>query len=354
MRYALVLMVLTLPLRAFANDDPKTYQEFKAKYHAKTYGAGAKGDAERKKIFDIHLRQIKELNAANKAAGGDEVFGVTEAMDQTRAEFAKEHKGYRKPSAADIKKTIGEWGTVPAPEQAAEAIPDSVDWRSHASVVGPIKNQGHCGSCWAFSIVNEIESMNGMTDPSRPILSTQQVVSCDPYDYGCDGGNQATAIRYIRRAGLQTAAQYPYVSGQYGVTGRCGYAAAQAKQYMSGATYAVAPCQANSSCAGQAKYTETLKALLATNGPMSVCGNASNWNYYRGGVVTEAACPSGNAYTDHCFQLVGYDAKPKDGGAPYWLIRNQWGSAWGEQGYIRMKMGENACGILSSPVYIQP
>jgi len=164
-------------------------------------------------------------------------------------------------------------------------------------------------------------------------LGPQQIVDCDNSDGGCDGGDPPTAYEYVIGAGGQeTEAAYPYK----GVDGSCKFNAAKVESKISTWKYATT------------EYDEvTLKQNVATVGPLSICVDAANWQYYTGGVMGAWQCSWVNEL-DHCVQAVGYDMTAS---TPYWLVRNSWGASWGEEGYIRLAYGDNTCGLTNEATY---
>jgi len=210
------------------------------------------------------------------------------------------------------------------------APPAKFDWRP-SGVVTPVKDQAQCGSCWAFSVTENIESVwmikqNIKVADFKP-LAPQQIVDCDTSDEGCNGGFPATAYQYIESAGgLETEAAYPYK----GVDGSCAFNKADVESTISNFKYATT------------KGDETtLKTNLATVSPLSICVDAANWQDYSSGVMGAWEC-CWFCQLDHCVQLVGYDTTAS---TPFYIVRNSWASDWGEQGFIRLAMGDNACGL---------
>merc|ERR1719198_1684916 len=116
-----------------------------------------------------------------------------------------------------------------------------MDWRKKGAV-SAVKDQGQCGSCWAFSATEEIESQIFMITGKLPKLSTQQIISCDKTDDGCDGGNTETAYTYVQKAGgIDASSDYPDKSHRTGRTGKCSWDKQTVAQ-VSGYTYATKPC----------------------------------------------------------------------------------------------------------------
>jgi len=183
-----------------------------------------------------------------------------------------------------------------------------------------------------------------------PVLSTQQIISCDQTDYGCNGGDPASALQYIEQAGgLDVASDYTDTSHATGSTGKCKWDK-QVAAKVTGWRYAIPLCDSGD-CSNQNEHK--LAAALAKNGPLSICVNAQYWDSYESGVFNcgkhNQKC-SGAAYDlDHCVQLVGYDMS---GSSPYWKVRNSWGTSWGEDGFIRLPFGKNACGVADEAYII--
>jgi len=234
-------------------------------------------------------------------------------------------------------------------EEDIRSAPQAWDW-SAKGATSEVKNQGSCGSCWAFSTTEGVESAIFMQTGQMPVLSTQQIISCDETDGGCNGGDPATALKYIEQAGgLDTAADYEDTSHSSGSTGSCKWDK-QTAATVTGWRYAIPLCDSGK-CENQSE--DALAAALAKNGPLSICVNAAHWDFYRGGVfscgIFDWKCSGHASALDHCVQLVGYD---KSGSSPYWKVRNSWGTSWGENGFIRLPYGKNACGVADEAYII--
>jgi len=229
-------------------------------------------------------------------------------------------------------------------DEMRSAAPASLDWTTQGATT-PVKDQGQCGSCWAYSATEGIESGLFMATKNLIQLAEQQIVSCDKTDGGCNGGDLPSAFDYVESAGgIDLQSDYPDTSGTTEQTGSCKWNGQKAA-VVTGYKYAVSPCDGGS-CSGQDE--NGLMASLAANGPLSVCVNAQSWNGYYGGVMD--GCSGAYSDLDHCVQLVGYD---NSGSQPYWKVRNSWGTSWGENGYIRLAMGSNNCGIADEAMYVQ-
>jgi len=193
-----------------------------------------------------------------------------------------------------------------------------------------VKDQGYCGSCWAFSATEQIESdaiRVGLLTTSDT-LSPEQIVQCDSVDDGCNGGNTATAFEYVRTAGgIESEAQYPYTS-YYDVTGTCNsnstnYRVTVDEYYMI------------------SDESDMISHIFST-GPISICLDASTWSSYVSGIITTCGME-----VDHCVQAVGMNLAED-----YWIVRNSWGTEWGNEGYIFLESGSNMCNIAYDPKYV--
>lgn len=291
------------------------FSEFQTKYD-KSYSETE--FTKRIGIFADNLIRVEQQNKDHIAIGGEAVFGVTKFMDLTLEEFRSMYLTAKPNNIPDADRV--------SPKHKGP-FADTLDWRNKNAVTA-VKDQGQCGSCWAFSAVDAIESyafLNGSYDLIE--LSAQQVNACDKTDGGCNGGNTETAYEYVHKAGgLETEADYPYTSGG-GKTGQCKFNAGKVKVKISGYV-------------GVKKGEDNLGPAL-NSGPVSVCVAAEAFQTYNKGILKR--CPGG---IDHCVQAIGYDNSDK-----YWLVRNSWGTSWGEKGLIRLEQGKNICKIGNDITY---
>jgi C1A family cysteine protease len=269
-------------------------------------------------IFAQNLERVNEMNKEHILLGGEAVFGVTKFSDLSPAEFKAMYLTYEPSNATQARVNV-ELDGAPA---------TVVDWRTKGAVTD-VKDQGQCGSCWAFSATEAIESYSFLNDGKLVSLSPQQITSCDKTDGGCNGGNTETAYGYVHKAGgIETSTDYPYTSGG-GSTGICKFDSSKIAVKITGYK-------------SVARGETNLKAAL-NNGPVSVCLAAEAFQSYRSGILR--SCPGS---VDHCVQAIGYD----DANAPaYWSVRNSWGKSWGEQGFIRIASGTDLCKISDDVTY---
>jgi len=265
-------------------------------------------------IFSANVDLIQQLNE-NSETGA--IFALNKFADLTPAEFQSYYNGYV-PSGKTEDIEILELPEVDAPA--------TFDWISKGKVT-PVKNQEQCGSCWAFSATENIESVwmiaKGLTPTNFQPLAPQQIVDCDKSDGGCNGGNPPTAYEYVIKAGGQdTETSYPY------------HAKNQACQFK--------PADVEAKITSYKRITGEANMLdaTATVSPLSICVDAAQWQFYKSGVMTSAQC--GGTSLDHCVQIVGYDTSVNP---PYWEVRNSWGTDWGMAGFIRLEYGHNTCGL---------
>lgn len=315
------------------------WENYKHKFN-KSYSA--KEDSRRKEIFTRNLANINQMNQEHGNS-----FGLTRFTDMDAKEF-KQYLTYQKSGMHS--QALKHHKPHPKPTVTPSPVVqvDSFDWRTKGAV-SPVKNQGQCGSCWAFSVAETLESGSFLKTGKMPLLSPQQMVDCDNQDYGCQGGEPSIAYEYVMKNGLESEASYPYTSS-YGQEGYCQYNSSQVAAKISGYHYAVSECSSYD-CSTQATLEPELKTALQEKGPLSVCLNASAWQNYTGGILTSNAC-GGNSESDldHCVQLVGFN-KDSNGNA-YWILRNQWGTDWGDNGYIYLEMGKNTCGMVDEATYV--
>jgi len=282
---------------------------------------------------------IRMIRGSGKCGLNTDVTTATGVTTQlVEAEAPREYaKGFvRQPRNGAVK-------VATITDDMRAAAPAAWDWTTKGAT-SPVKDQGSCGSCWAFSATEGIESAVYMQHNVMPILSTQQIISCDPNDGKCNGGDLPTAFDYVESdGGIDTDSNYPDTSHRFGIGGSCKSHAHNVK--VTDYAYAVPPCEGGS-CSSQDE--DGLKAALYKNGPLSVCVNANDWNSYNGGVYP-SGCSGAYNTLDHCVQLVGYDTTAS---TPYWIVKNSWGSSWAEAGHVWLPMGENSCGIADEAMFV--
>lgn len=272
--------------------------------------------AKRLGVFAENMERVAKMNAEHVLINGEAVFGVTKFSDLTPEEFKATYLTYRPSNRTrNVKDPV-----IEGP------IANDIDWVSKGAVT-PVKDQGRCGSCWAFSATAAIESYAKLSGKyGLEVLSAQQINSCDKRDGGCNGGNTETAYEYVKGAGgIERNSDYPYTSGG-GSTGSCKFQSSKIAVTISGY---------HSVSRGESALKNALN-----EGPASLCLAASSWQSYRGGILSRC-----DNQVDHCVQGTGYS------GSSYWRIRNSWGTRWGESGFIRLAQGSDLCKVSDDTTY---
>jgi len=199
--------------------------------------------------------------------------------------------------------------------------PANVDWRTSGKV-SAIKDQGQCGSCWAFSTTGSLESAAAIFGTGLGDYSEQQLVDCSSSygNMGCNGGLMDYAFEYVIAKGITAESKYPYRAVDQ-------------------------TCKTQGGSFKISKYTDvasgncnSLKTAVAQQ-PVAIGVDAEEWQFYSGGVFNNCG-----TQLDHGVLAVGYQ------GSSYWIVKNSWGESWGEDGYIRLSSG-NTCGICNTASY---
>jgi cathepsin L len=282
----------------------------------KTYGTKEEYNF-RLGVFAERLSQIDEHNSQE---GRTSTMGVNKFSDWTQEEI-KKMNGLKAP-AFDYSK---------ATKIDDSMLPDAVDWRKQGAVT-PVKDQGHCGSCWSFSTTGSMEGAHFIKTGNLVSLSEKNLVDCSHLNFGCGGGNIDTAFLYAMVHPLELESDYPYrpESGLF----ECKYKKAMGKVKVSSISLVAPAC------------SEQLKAHIA-KGPVSVGIEADQpvFHQYTGGIITSSSCGSA---VDHAVLAIGYG---KENGQEYYIVKNSWGADWGENGYVRIGVanGLGICGIQSQP-----
>ncbi|KAH8307466.1 hypothetical protein KR044_012866 [Drosophila immigrans] len=278
------------------------------------------------RIFQANTQLMDRHN--ERYAAGEETFemGVNQFSDLLPQEFETLML-----SSHNLNHTDEEDDDYLVYDPAANLqIPESVDWRTKGAVTA-VKNQGRCGSCWAFAAVATLESQQFLKTGKLIELSEQNLLDCSKANHGCHGGRASEALKYIKHNhGIDTAASYPYKAK----TGHCHYKSS----HTGAAVRNIVSVKPRSEAA--------LAAAVATKGPVAVSVDATHMHHYKRGVLRKT-CHKGS---NHAVTVVGYGSDSRLGA--FWLVKNSWGRHYGEQGYVRMARNHhNMCHIASRGIY---
>ncbi|KAL7873640.1 hypothetical protein AOLI_G00127110 [Acnodon oligacanthus] len=331
-RMRVLLIVTTFVVMTGAASASLMDQEFhtwKLKY-SKSYGS-VEEESRRKMIWLDNLKLVQEHNLLADQGLKSYRLGMNHFADMDNQEFQARYSG-----------CLGSFNMTKAPTETADVrriggadVPNSVDWRSMGCVT-PVENQGLCNSCWAFSAAGALEAQMFRKTGKLVSLSKQQQVDCSKGfgNKGCKGGLPHSSFEYIMsNKGLEATSTYPYKAKD----GMCQFNSQNAVATCRNFTFLYSGDEKN------------LRNAVAIIGPISAAMDSTrpSFQLYASGVYDEPNCSTN---VDHAILIVGYgtDANKKD----YWLVKNSWGTEWGDRGYIKMSRNKrNQCGIATYAVY---
>ncbi|XP_055628168.1 uncharacterized protein LOC129769737 isoform X2 [Toxorhynchites rutilus septentrionalis] len=298
------------------------FEKFKLK-HNRTYQSTLEHEM-RFRIFKNNLFKIEQLT---KYEQGTAKYGITHFADMTTTEY-RHRTGLVVRREEDL-------NHIPNPIAKIDEhmeIPEAFDWRD-LGAVSPVKNQGSCGSCWAFSVVGNIEGLHQIKTKKLEEYSEQELLDCDTVDKACQGGEMDDAYKAIERiGGLELENDYPYLAKKQKT---CHFNNTLAHVRVKGAV-------------DLPKNEIAIAKFLVANGPVSIGLNANAMQFYRGGISHPWRVLCSKKSLDHGVLIVGYGVKQYpmfNKTLPYWIVKNSWGPKWGEQGYYRVYRGDNTCGV---------
>jgi cathepsin L len=278
----------------------------------------------REAIFNSNLIKVLEHN--NKQPAPAWKRGVNHLSDRAPEEL-KAMRGYRRTNKQTLRSKKG-FPLLHTPSRNG-SLPSFVDWRT-TGAISAIKDQGQCGSCWAFASAETVESFWFLKSGKIMDLSPQQIASCTEIPAqcygqgtgGCEGSSQEVAFSaIITNGGIVSEWVYPYQTWS---------GTDQACRFASNKTLNPVVQLSNYSIVESNSY-DALMDAVANQGPVTISVDASSWSDYESGIYD--GCNQTNPSIDHAVQLVGYGT---ENGAPYWIVRNSWTPQWGENGYIRL------------------
>jgi len=282
------------------------------------------------KTFINDPQHIESLNKVNRE-NSTWVAGVNPVFDGMTLEDARVLFGT---ALSHISEHMGEC----LPESAYDSnavVPAEFDARARwPGLIHPIRDQQQCGSCWAFSAAEVLGDRVAIASgKASPVLSPEDMVSCDGGDMGCSGGRLPDAWSYLSSTGIVSDACFPYTAGG-------GTAPACSKKCVDGESWSSSKVKASSAYA--INGVDHMQQELMTKGPVQVAFTVySSFMSYKSGVYQKhwyEFLPEGG----HAVKIVGWGT---ENAVDYWLVANSWGPAWGLDGHFKIKRGSDACGI---------
>jgi cathepsin L len=315
--FAIVLVgTSAIPLQSITRDDEDLWQRFKLTFKKSYYDDN--DEMYRKAVFLHNNRMIVRHNTEESTGRHTYKLAMNEFGDLTFEEFHFMYTGYRRPMLLRAK------GYVDLSEEVADV---AVDWQVMGAVT-PVKNQGQCGSCWAFSTTGAVEGAWFISNKTLISMSEQELMDCskDLGNDSCEGGLMDYAFEYILHHGICSESSYPYKMADRKSCDSCS-PVAQISSYT------------------DINQTDADLAKAVTRQPVSVAIEADEeaFQFYSSGVLT-GDC---GTQLDHGVLAVGYGEL---NGTQYWKVKNSWGAGWGQGGYILIQRGKaqegGQCGIL--------
>ncbi|KAF8411033.1 hypothetical protein HHK36_003572 [Tetracentron sinense] len=311
--------------RSLAMDEASTSMSERHEQWMSRYGRIYDDAYEKERRFKIFKDNVEFIESFN----GTYKLSINEFTDQTNEEFMASRTGYRMISSSSQQSSSASFRY-----ENVNDVPSSKDWTQEGAVT-PIKHQGQCGCCWAFSAVAAMEGITKISTSNLIPLSEQELLDCNTENQlGCGGGFMDIAFQFIQQnGGLTSEANYPYQGMQSSCNPNTNHVA-----QITG--YEEVP----------ANSEEALLKAVA-NQPVSVAidANGTPFHSYSSGVFTGDCGTNLN----HAVTVVGYGTT--DDGTKYWLVKNSWGTTWGEGGFMRIQRGveaaEGLCGIAMKASY---
>jgi KDEL-tailed cysteine endopeptidase len=278
--------------------------------------------------FEIFRENVRTIVLHNLDSNQNFTMGINQFTDLTSGEFKEMY-------ASGLKTEVGSYGCKSFSSSASNA-PASVDWRNEHAVTS-VKDQGQCGSCWTFSATGAIEGAWAISTGQLIDLSEQEMVDCATGisygSHGCNGGQMEGAFKFVIANGQCSLASYPYTAKD----GSCQKCTAVAQI---------------TSCSDVKPNDQiSLKAAVSQQ-PVAVAIEADTryFQSYSSGILTSTSCGTS---LDHGVLVVGYG---EENGQKYWLVKNSWGTSWGDKGYVKIARSESTndagiCGIAMDPSF---
>jgi len=312
-RMKVLFAVACLVATVFAGLPRLSEEEYSSEFEkfVRDFGKVYNTEAERGFRYIIFKDNMDKIRAHNADETQTYTMALNDFADLTLHEF-RAFLGYRAgPKTGDSVYKAN----------STEVFPTSLNWITKGAVTD-VKNQGQCGSCWAFSTCAGVEGLVAVSGKGLQSLAPQELVDCDHVDDGCNGGLMDNGFNFIQSNGICSWNAYPY-------TARDG-------------TCKKSSCSSVASIGGHTDVGQSENDLQSAlqHQPISIAVDAEPWQFYSGGIFSQQC----GQQLDHGVLLAGYN----DAGSAYWLVKNSWGQSWGENGYIRLEKGNNECGLQNA------
>lgn len=288
---------------------------------------------ELEKRFQIFRNNLYDIIRHNLDNNQTFTMDINQFTDLTSEEFKKLY-------LTNLNSDNRNYGCEIFSTNSSKNTPDSIDWREKGAVTS-VKDQGQCGSCWTFSSTGSAEGALAIATGKLINLSEEQLVDCAKGilygSNGCSGGSMEGADKYLIKYGQCSDSEYPYTSGN-GVSGPC---------------KSCNPVAKFTSCSNVKQNDQISLKVAVSRQPISVAIEADTryFQSYSTGVLTSIDC---GTELDHGVLIVGYG---EENNIAYWLVKNSWGTTWGESGYVKILRSDSnndpgICGIAMDPSFI--
>ncbi|CAH8295275.1 unnamed protein product [Eruca vesicaria subsp. sativa] len=305
------------------------HEQWMARYH-RAYS----DESEKTNRFEVFKKNLEFVEKHNMNTNMTYKLDVNQFSDLTDEEFRARYTGLVAPKEVLRISSSDSDQKVSFRHENVSDTGESMDWRQEGAVTS-VKNQGHCGVCWAFSAVAAVEGITKIAKGELLSLSEQQLLDCSrDFNKGCAGGIMSKAFEYIiKNQGITSEDNYPY----------------HASQQTCSATHPVSATISGYETLPSDDEQSLLKAVSQQPVSVAIDGYGPAFKQYRGGIF------DGECGTDlnHAVTVVGYGMS--EDGTKYWLLKNSWGQTWGENGYMRIKRDvdspQGMCGLARLAFY---